>query len=148
MSAISRCPLCRIFGQKKTTEIKMKDFFHTIRINNIDKKYFKIFQYHVVFWYLTVICSTFAPHLTSMKFFTPSSFFNASAAVIFLFSLSSVTVSDSKFLQFTNHHIRVEVTRKRVNRAVGLGLKIPVNCFLWRCKSYNRGEKYFGKIRQ
>ena len=30
----------------------------------------------------------------------------------------------SKFLQLTNHHIRVEVTGKRVNRGVGLGLKI------------------------
>ena len=26
----------------------------------------------------------------------------------------------SKFLQFANHHIRVEVTGKRVNRGVGL----------------------------
>ena len=39
----------------------------------------------------------------------------------------------SKFLQFTNHHIRVEVTGKRVI--------IPVICFLWRSKSYNMGEK-------
>ena len=38
-------------------------------------------------------------------------------------------LSDSKFIQFTNHHIRVEVTTKRVNRAVGLGLKIPVKYF-------------------
>ena len=36
---------------------------------------------------------------------------------------------DSKFFQFTNCHIRVEVTGKRVNRDVGLGLKIPVNYF-------------------
>ena len=35
----------------------------------------------------------------------------------------------SKFLQFTNHHIRVEVTGKRVNRGVGLELEIPVNYF-------------------
>ena len=47
----------------------------------------------------------------------------------------------SKFFQITNHHIRVEVTGKRVNRRVELGLKIPVNYFLWRCKSYNMGEK-------
>ena len=33
----------------------------------------------------------------------------------------------SKFLQFTNHYIHVEVTGKRVNRGVGLGLKISVN---------------------
>ena len=30
----------------------------------------------------------------------------------------------SKFLQLTNHHIRVEVARKRVNRGVGLGLEM------------------------
>ena len=35
----------------------------------------------------------------------------------------------SKFLQLTNHHARVEVTGKRVNRGVGLGLEIPVNYF-------------------
>ena len=37
----------------------------------------------------------------------------------------------SKFLQFTNHHIRVKVTWKTVNRGVGLGLEIPVNYFLY-----------------
>ena len=47
----------------------------------------------------------------------------------------------SKFLQLTNHHIRVEVTGKRVNRGVGLGLEIHAKYFLWRCKSYNMGEK-------
>ena len=35
----------------------------------------------------------------------------------------------SKFLQFTNNHIRVNVTGKRVNRGVELELKIPVNYF-------------------
>ena len=35
----------------------------------------------------------------------------------------------SKFLQFTNHHIRVEVAGKRVNCSVGLGLEIPVKYF-------------------
>ena len=66
-----------------------------------------------------------------LKFFTSSDFFNASAAVIFLFPSSSVTIcgSGSKFLQFTNHHIRVEFTGKRVNRGVGLGLEIPVSYF-------------------
>ena len=34
-----------------------------------------------------------------------------------------------KFLQLTNYHIRVEVTGKRVNRGVGLGLEIPANYF-------------------
>ena len=47
----------------------------------------------------------------------------------------------SKFLQITNHYSRVEVTGKIVNRGVELGLKMPVNFFLWRCKSYNMGEK-------
>ena len=37
----------------------------------------------------------------------------------------------SKFLQFTNNHIRVEVTGKTVNHGVGLGLKIAVNYFLY-----------------
>ena len=34
----------------------------------------------------------------------------------------------SKFLQFTNYHIRVEVTGERVNGGIGLG-KIPVKYF-------------------
>ena len=66
---------------------------------------------------------------TSMEHFTSSSFFNASAAVVFLFSSSSVTIFGSKNFQFTNHQIRVEVTGKSVNRGVGLGLEIPVNYF-------------------
>ena len=33
----------------------------------------------------------------------------------------------STFFQFTNYHIRVEVTGERVNPGVGLGLEIPVN---------------------
>ena len=41
-------------------------------------------------------------------------------------SWSKVT---SNFLQFTNHHIHVEVTGKRVNRGLGLALEIPVNYF-------------------
>ena len=36
-SAITRCPLCRVFGRKKTTEIKMEDVFHAIRVNCINK---------------------------------------------------------------------------------------------------------------
>ena len=47
----------------------------------------------------------------------------------------------SKFLQLTNHRVHVEMTEKRVNRGVKLGLEIPVNFFLWRFKSYNMGEK-------
>ena len=37
----------------------------------------------------------------------------------------------SKLLQFTNHHVRVGVTGKRVNRGFGLGLEILVNYFLY-----------------
>ena len=36
-----------------------------------------------------------------------------------------------KFLQFTNHPVPLEVTGKRVNRGVGLGLEIPVNYFFY-----------------
>ena len=35
----------------------------------------------------------------------------------------------SKFLQYTKHHIRTEVTGKRVNRGVRLELEIPVKYF-------------------
>ena len=35
----------------------------------------------------------------------------------------------SKFLQFTN--VRVDVTEKRVNHGVGLGLEIPINYFFY-----------------
>ena len=86
------------------------------------------------YYFLSVICSIYSINsskiifkwslpLTSMKFFTSSSFFNASVADIFLFSSSSVTISISKFLQFTNHHIRVEKTGKKGNSSVGLGLE-------------------------
>ena len=36
----------------------------------------------------------------------------------------------SKFLQLTNHHIRVEVTGKTVSCGFGLGLEIPGKYFL------------------
>ena len=86
------------------------------------------------FYFLSVICSTFSINslniifdwllpLTSMKLSTSSSFFNASVAVIFLSSSSSVAISSSKFLQFTNHHIRVEVNGKKVIGSVELGLE-------------------------
>ena len=86
------------------------------------------------YYFLSVICSIYSINslkiifkwslpLTSMKFFTSPSFFNASVTVIFLFPSSSVTISSSKFLQFTNHHICLEVTGKKVNRSVGLGLE-------------------------
>ena len=50
----------------------------------------------------------------------------------------------SKFLKITNYHIRVEVSGKRVNHGVEVGLEIPLNYLnyiLWRYKSYNFGEK-------
>ena len=34
-----------------------------------------------------------------------------------------------KFLQITNYHIRLEVTRKRVSYGVEVGLEIPLNYF-------------------
>ena len=50
VSAITRCPLYRVldFLSKKkttTTEIKMEDFFNTIRVNNINEIYFQIERY-------------------------------------------------------------------------------------------------------
>ena len=42
---LKKCPLCRVLdflGQKKTTEVKMEDVFHTIQVNSINKIYFKI----------------------------------------------------------------------------------------------------------
>ena len=35
----------------------------------------------------------------------------------------------SKFLQFTNYHVHVDVTEKRASRGVGLGLETLVNYF-------------------
>ena len=35
----------------------------------------------------------------------------------------------SKLIQFTNHHVLVELTRKRINRGFGVGLEIQVNYF-------------------
>ena len=53
----------------------------------------------------------------------------------------------SKFLQFTNHHIGVEVTGKRVNHGVGLGLDIPINSFFMEMQELRHGRKELGKIR-
>ena len=92
---LKKCPLYRVLDfpwEKKTIGIKMEDFFHTIRVTSINKIYFKSF-----------VCVTFSVNslkiifkwslpLTSMKFFISSSFFNAFAAVIFLFSSLSVTI--------------------------------------------------------
>ena len=45
----------------------------------------------------------------------------------------------SKFLQFTNHHVGVEVTGKKVNRDVGLGLETPINCFFMEMQVLQHG---------
>ena len=37
--------------------------------------------------------------------------------------------SANKFLKFWNHHIRVVVTGKEVNRSIGLGLEIPLDYY-------------------
>ena len=47
----------------------------------------------------------------------------------------------SKFLQFTNHYIHVEVTGKRVNCGVGLGLKISVNYLFIEMQKLQHGWK-------
>ena len=52
----------------------------------------------------------------------------------------------SKLIQFTNHHVRVKVTGKRINGGFGLGLEIQVNYFLLRDKSYNMAENSLEKL--
>ena len=53
----------------------------------------------------------------------------------------------SKLIQFTNHHVLVEVTGNRVNRGFRFGLEIQVNYFfLWRCKNYNMDENSLKKL--
>ena len=91
--------------------------------------------------------------LTSMKFYTLSNFFNTSAAVIFLSSSSSATISGSSSNWLAALAVirtcsvkLVEVTGKRVNCDFGLGLGIQVNVFLWRCKSYNMYENSLEKL--
>ena len=53
----------------------------------------------------------------------------------------------AKFLKFLNHHIRVFVTGKLVNRDIGLGLDIPVDYFFhgdnWVIKWF---EKWIEKL--
>ena len=48
----------------------------------------------------------------------------------------------NKFLKFLNHHIRIIVTGKRVNRGIGLGLEIPIDYFF---HGDNRILKWFKK---
>ena len=48
----------------------------------------------------------------------------------------------NKFLKFLNNYIRVAVTGKRVNKGIGLGLKIPVDYFF---HGDNRVIKWFKK---
>ena len=82
------------------------------------------------------------------------SFFNASATVIFLLSSSSyATISGlsldfvllnwskvlSNLIQFTDHHVPVEVNEKRVNCGFGLGLEIKVNYFFMEMQEIKHG---------
>ena len=53
----------------------------------------------------------------------------------------------SKYLQITNYHIHVEVTRKRVNRVVGLGLEIlEISIFYGDAKVLTCVKNSIGKI--
>ena len=81
------------------------------------------------------------------------SFFNASATVIFLLSSSYTTISGSSLdfillnwskvlsnlIQFTDHHVPVEVNEKRVNCGFGLGLEIKVNYFFMEMQEIKHG---------
>ena len=125
------------FWANNTTEIKIKDFFSHDTSKQYKLKHLKsqgtsnvtlllFFERHLLHIFNKLIkdhIPKWSLPLTSMKFFNSSSFFNASVAVIFLFSFSSVTIYSSKFLQFTNHYIRVEVTGKKVKCSVGLRLE-------------------------
>ena len=50
-----------------------------------------------------------------------------------------VNIVASNFLQFINHHIRVEVTGRRVSCGVGMGLEIPVNYFFMEMHELSHG---------
>ena len=81
------------------------------------------------------------------------SFFNASATVIFLLSSSYTTISGSSLdfvllnwskvlsnlIQFTDHHVPVEVNEKRVDCGFGLGLEIKVNYFFMEMQEIKHG---------
>ena len=81
------------------------------------------------------------------------SFFNASATVIFLLSSSYTTISGSSLdfvllnwskvlsnlIQFTDHHVPVEVNEKRVDCGFGLGLEIKVNYFSMEMQEIKHG---------
>ena len=81
----------------------------------------------------------------SSFFITSSSFFNASIIIFIYYYLLAPPLNwskvASKFLQFTNYHIHVKVTRKRVNRGIGLGLEIPVKYFFMDMQELNMCEK-------
>ena len=87
----------------------------------------------------------------NIAFSTPIPILSENAFSTFNFQNAPLNWSEVafKFLQPANHHNhnRLEVTGKRVNRGAGLRLEISVNYFSWRCKSYNMGEKYLGKVR-
>ena len=131
------------FWANNTTEIKIKDFFSHDTSKQYKLKHLKsqgtsnvtlllFFERHLLHIFNKLIkdhIPKWSLPLTSMKFFNSSSFFNASVAVIFLFSFSSVTIYSSKFLQSTNHYIRVEVTGKKVKCIVGLRLEYMQTIF-------------------
>ena len=45
----------------------------------------------------------------------------------------------SKFLQFTNHPVGLEMTEKTVNHGVGSELEIPINCFFMEMQELQHG---------
>ena len=48
----------------------------------------------------------------------------------------------NKFLKFSNHHIGVVVTGKRINRGIGLGLEIPVDYYFMKIIELSNGLKH------
>ena len=45
----------------------------------------------------------------------------------------------SKFLQFTNHPVGLEMTEKTVNHGVGSELEIPITCFFMEMQELQHG---------
>ena len=57
--------------------------------------------------------------------------------------------SANKFLKFRNHHVRVVVTGKEVNRSIGLGLEIPLDYYFqgdnWAIEWFKKSIKKLDK---
>ena len=99
-----------------------------------------------------------------MEFFTSSSFFNASAAVIFLHLLLSlaplwndwlhwqlvghVPLNWSKALSKNSVYKSSRSGRShwKDSRGFGFGLEMQVIYFLWTCKNYNMDENILEKL--